>query len=535
MRGMIRIKTSHQKFAALNREQWGELRQGKGCVLININGIPQQTVMAGIAARLLNQAKGLQPLGLISACTRNRDDVREVLESFGVRTFLRLSRNPLTRPISLIKAMVHTARAWWHIRQRGFEDFIEHFQVHGIHMGDMIYDSFIRYDHTYQAPHNAASKLRKVLLDALWIFFSCESLLKRHPVRFVIMSESVYAISQAFLMRIAASRGVPTLFVNAFGFAKIYSEYKDTFDDRFKISEDTLEQSRQHKNRIEIVDTYLQRRSTGQLVHHDVINAYRDKQVWTRDALIDHYTIAADEKRKFIFLMPHCFSDANHKTRYVLFRDFYQWFRETLEVIEGVDSVLWFIKPHPSGFHYGEEGQVEELVGKLKGDHLFLTPQDFSTASVLNAADGVVTVNGNIGLEAACAGVRPLLSAAAVYSGLGFTELPKSREAYFNTLRQMRDWAPLDAEAVRIAREVMYCGQFYTRPVSAIIPGGSVRPGCPPEEFKNFYDGVYDSISEKLSETRFEDDPYVQNLKSLLERGRDAIRQRDPVTVDAIM
>jgi hypothetical protein len=34
---------------------------------------------------------------------------------------------------------------------------------------------------------------------------------------------------------------------------------------------------------------------------------------------------------------------------------------------------------------------------------------------------------------------------------------------------------------------------------------------------------------------RFEDDPYVQNLESLLERGRGTIRQRDPVTVDAIM
>jgi hypothetical protein len=532
---MIRIKTSHQKFAALNREQWGELRQGKGCVLININGIPQHTVMAGVAARLLNQAKGLQPLGLISGCTKNRDDVREVLESFGVRTFLRLSRNPLTRPISLIKAMIHTTRAWWHIRQRGFEDFIEHFQVHGIHIGDMIYDSFIRYDHTYQAPHHAASKLRKVLLDALWTFFSCESLLRRHPVRFVIMSESVYAISEAFLMRIAASRGVPTLFVNSSGFAKMYSDYEDTFDAPFKISMETLEQSRQHKNRIEIVDAYLQRRSAGKLVHHDVINAYRDKQVWTRDALIDHYSIAADEKRKFIFLMPHCFSDTNHQTRYVLFRDFYQWFRKTLELIEEVDSVLWFVKPHPSGFFYREEGQVEELVARLKGDHIFLTSQDFSTASVLNVADGVVTVNGSIGLEAACAGVRPLLSAAAVYSGLGFTELPKSREAYFNTLRQMGDWTPLDAGAVRIAREVMYCGQFYTCPVSAIIPGGSVRPGGPPEEFKKFYDGVYDSITENLREMRFEDDPYVQNLESLLERGRGTIRQRDPVTVDAIM
>jgi hypothetical protein len=131
--------------------------------------------------------------------------------------------------------------------------------------------------------------------------------------------------------------------------------------------------------------------------------------------------------------------------------------------------------------------------------------------------------------------VRPLLSAAAVYSGLGFTELPKSREAYFNTLRQMGDWTPLDAGAVRIAREVMYCGQFYTCPVSAIIPGGSVRPGGPPEEFKKFYDGVYDSITENLREMRFEDDPYVQNLESLLERGRGTIRQRDPVTVDAIM
>ncbi len=532
---MLQIKASHRQFTALNREQWGELRPGEGCALININGIPQQTVMSGIAARLLNDARGLQPLGLISACTRNRNDVREVLESFGVRTFLRLSRNPLTRPISLIKAKIHAGRALRHIRQHGFEDFIEHFQVRDVHVGDMIYDSFIRYDHTYKDPKANEAKLRKVLLDAFWIFFSCEAILREHGVRFVVISETVYSISQAFLMRIAASKGVPTLFVNAFGFAKVYAEYEDTFDDRFKITEATMEQSRQHQNRLEVVDEYLQRRSAGRLAHHDVINAYRDKQVWTREGLIDHFGLAPDEKRKFVFLMPHCFSDANHKTRYVLFRDFYQWFRETLKVIEGVDSVLWFIKPHPSGFHYGEEGQVEELVSGLKGDHCLLTPPDFSTASVLNVADGVVTVNGNIGLEAACAGVRPLLSAAAVYSGHGFTELPESRAAYFDALRGMYAWQPLDAAAVRAAREVMYCGQFFTRPTSAIIPGGSVRPGCPPAEFQEFYDGVYNAITENLRETGYEADPYVQNLKSLLERGRDAIWQRDPVTVDAIV
>lgn len=532
---MVKVKASHQQFAELNREQWGELRQGDGCVLININGIPQQTVMAGVAARLLNQARGMQPLGLISACTRNRDDVREVLESFGVRTFLRLSRNPLTRPISLIKAKIQTGRAMKHIRHHGFEDFIEHFQVNGIHVGDMVYDSFIRYDYTYMDPMDAEAKLRKVLLDAFWIFFSCEKILREHAVRFVIISETVYSISQAFLMRVAASRGVPTLFVNAFGFAKIYPEYEDTFHDRFKISEETLKQSRQHKNRMEIVQAYLQRRSAGKLAHHDVINAYRDKQVWTRETLIDYFSIPADEKRKFIFLMPHCFSDANHKTRYVLFRDFYQWFRKTLDVIEEVDSVIWFIKPHPSGFHYGEEGQVEELVAGLKGKHLFLTPPNFSTASVLNVADGVVTVNGNIGLEAACAGVRPLLSATAVYSGHGFTELPESREAYFEALRQMHAWEPLDADAVHNAREVMYCVQFYTRSASTIIPGGSVRPGCPPEEFQEFYNGVYDTIVENLRKTRYESDPYVKNLQSLLERGQDAIWQRDPVTMDAIL
>ena len=514
-------------FAELNRSRWPELRPGSGSVILNINGIPQQTVLAGVAARLMNQEHGLQPVVLLSPSTKNHADVRTVLESFGIRHFIRLSRNPLARPLALCRAMVDVRRAGRMIAVEGFEAFIQNFQVNGVHLGDLLYDSLIRYHHTYRQPEGDPRKLRRTLRNGLWLFHVCQGLVRRWDARGVVISETVYAISEAMLLRIATQAGHRGLFVNS-SFARYYASYEETFRDRFKVTPALMTVARQQPQRRAVVDDYLGKRFTGKLAHHDVINAYRDKRVWTRAELAAHYQLGARADRKAIFLMPHCFSDANHKTRFLLFRDFYQWFRETLRVIREVDDVNWFIKPHPSSHHYLEENQVEELVQQSPALHVFLTPKDFSTTSVLNVADAIVTVNGTIGLEAACAGVRPVLAADAVYGGFGFTLEPQSQTDYFAQLRAMRDVPRLTEAEVATAKDVLYCYQFLTRPKSDIIPSGSIRPGLNAKEFDLIYQGYYRTMAENVQRVDLQADPYLASMAELIRKGHGSIMHSEP-------
>lgn len=518
-----------QVFADLNTPRWAGLRAGQGSVIININGIPQTTVLAGVAARLMNEDSGLQPVALLSPSTKQHADVRAVLESFGIRQCVRLSRNPLSRPLTLLKAMRDARRANRVIAEEGFEAFIQHFQVNGVFVGDLLYDSLIRYHHTYRHPEGDPKKLQRTLRTGLWLFHACEGLVRRLDARCVIISETVYAISEAMLLRIATQRGQRALFVNS-SFARFYATYEETFRDRFKVTPDLMTIARQHPHRRAVVDDYLGKRFAGKLAHHDVINAFRDKRVWTRTELAEHYQLGQRTGRKAIFLMPHCFSDANHKTRFLLFRDYYQWFRETLRVIREVDDVNWFIKPHPSSHHYLEENQVEELVNQVKAAHVFLTPKDFSTTSVLNVADAIVTVNGTIGLEAACAGVRPVLAADAVYGGFGFTLEPASQEAYRTQLRTIGQVTPLTEAEVATAKDVLYCYQFLTRPKSKIIPAGSVRPGLTAKEFNQIYQDYYRTMADNLQRMDLAADPYLPSMARLIRTGRGSIIQTEPST-----
>ncbi len=499
-------------------------------VLINVNGIPQQTVIAGIAARMFHDQKFVTPIGVLSPSTKRHADVRSVFESFGIQRFLRISRNPITHPWALIKSLWLTARAWMMIRSQGFEAFIEHFTVSGVHLGDLIYDSLIRYQHSYRDPLGDGRKLFRTLFNSLWLACVCETIIRRERVKYVVMSESVYAITEALFMRFAAHRGLKVLFVNA-SFARFYTHYEDTFWDRFKVTPVLMEGARKHANRMEVVEAYLEKRFSGRLAHHDVINAYRDKRVWTRDDLASHFKLGERAGKKNIFVMPHCFSDANHKTRHVLFRDFYQWFNELLTHIRNIRDVNWFIKPHPSGHHYREENQVEDLVRAVQCDHIFLIPPDFSTTSVLRTADAILTVNGTIGLEAACCGIRPILAGEAVYSGFGFTTLPTSREEYFKVVDKIVEVQKLSPEEVRMAKEVLFCFQFYTRPFSSIIPSGSVRPGISAADFEKVYADYYQTMAENMEKVDIRDDAYLSSLSRLIESEESSIQQQGPIAV----
>lgn len=519
-----------QRFVELNLRKWGPMTPGDGSALININGIPQQTVIAGIAGRMLHEQKGVTPIVLLSPSTKRHEDVRQVLGSFGITRFLRLSRNPITHPVALARTFLLSRRARKMIRSHGLEHFVDNFTVDGVHLGDLIYDSLIRYQHSYRDPLADPAKLSRILFNSLWLFCCCQHFLRVNRVKYVIISESVYAITEGLLLRAAARQGAKVLFVNA-SFARFYADYKDTFCDRFKVTTPLFEASRRHANRLEVAEAYLARRNQGALAHHDVINAYKGKKVWTREDLMSHFKITDRAGLRSVFLMPHCFSDANHKTRHVLFRDFYQWFSMTLEAIRGIREVNWFVKPHPSGHHYGEEGQAEELVRKVASDHIFLIPPDFSTTSVLNNADAIVTVNGTIGLEASCAGVRPILAGDAVYSGFGFTTQPKSREDYFTLLRNLHTMPPLTEQEVRTAKEVLFCFQFFTRPQSRIVPAGTIRPGCPAEEFERMYSGYYNTMAENMAASDIRQDPYMVSLARLIQAEAGSIEQWDPIPV----
>lgn len=510
--------------------------EAKPKVLLVPNGMPQATVVTGLVARAFLEVDQASSITLLSKSTKHPEIVRAVFGSFGISRFVRFSRNRLSKPIVWLKSMLSSWRALKMIREKGFQCFIHDFTVYGVHIGDMIYDSLIRYDSTYRDPGADTRKVRSIVTHALWSFHASYALVEKHDIQVTVVGETVYAREDAFTLRIVTARGGKGLFVNQ-SFAKFYLTYNSTFSDRFKVTrEDLAFVASHHPAREELIEQYLVARTAGKLAHPDVKNAYLNKRTWSREELLAYLTERSVGKvdlhgKKICFLMPHCFSDANHKTRHLCHRDFYQWVQEVLVAISQIKNVIWVVKPHPSGHHYNEQGQLEELMQQVTAEHIFMTPPDFNTSSVMACADLAVTVNGTIGLEASCYGVPVILSGEAIYSGFGFTIESPTKADFLAALNNAANTARLEDAQVATAREVLFCNQFASRPKSKFIPKGTIRPGAANEEFTKLYFGYFADMGQGLSRlSSIDDDPYWSSLKDLISRGTGTIRELQPIT-----
>jgi hypothetical protein len=97
---------------------------------------------------------------------------------------------------------------------------------------------------------------------------------------------------------------------------------------------------------------------------------------------------------------------------------------------------------------------VEKIVSQLcKADStVYVCPADFSTASVLNCAKAIVTIQGTVGLEFSCMGIPIIITGKAFYSGFGFTHEPETKEEYFTMLRNVKNIEPLGDDKMDIAK-----------------------------------------------------------------------------------
>ena len=86
---------------------------------------------------------------------------------------------------------------------------------------------------------------------------------------------------------------------------------------------------------------------------------------------------------------------------------------------------------------YNETGEVEQLIIELKLSNIHLAPSDLSTTSIFNISKTVVTVSGTIGFEAACLGIKPIISGEAPYSDFGVAYEPKNKLEYFSILKNI--------------------------------------------------------------------------------------------------
>ena len=305
------------------------------------------------------------------------------------------------------------------------------YQIDGTRIGDLIYDSYLR---TYQLPTVELSdkRLYQMILNALDVYFSCEEYLETHNVKKVVLSHAVY-INYGILARVALKKGID-----------VYNpHYERVFH---KLSIDHLVPTLRHSLYTEIFSGFsFKEKERCRLVAKKILEERLEGKVDRGIAYMSESPYQNNEIQQNIFLnngkpkvvlMLHCFYDAPHVYKDMLFEDFFEWFDFVLSRVEKMD-VDFVVKPHPNGKPYNERiiKDFQQKYPKVR----FIDKKTSNKQIISENISTLLTVYGSIAHEFAYLGIPVLLAGDNPTSGYKFCYIAKSKIEYNHFLLNIYD------------------------------------------------------------------------------------------------
>jgi len=198
-----------------------------------------------------------------------------------------------------------------------------------------------------------------------------------------------------------------------------------------------------------------------------------NKQELEKESLICQ--LGLDPRKKTGVIFSHIFWDATFFWGVDLFRDYEDWFVQTVKAACGNDRLNWLVKVHPANVvkdHRdgvkGEPSEIQALkkhIGELP-PHVKVLPADWkvSTFSLLNIMDYCLTVRGTVGIEAAMLGKTVLTAGTGRYDRYGFTHDFDTPAAYLDALGRLETIPSPSSAETELAVRYGY-GVFLGRPL----------------------------------------------------------------------
>lgn len=412
---------------------------------------PAYVMTNNIVGGFIKYKKKLNKLYLINSPLNRK--MKMICNSYGSGNFIYLGYRKLN-VFTCIKSLYVALKLYRNIKNK---TSITPLQYEGILIGDLIYDTYLRMGNITFSKKTFV--LFKVLYNAILTKKYYDMIFKKWNIKAVVLGHMVY-VAYGLLARTAINNDIP-IYARARGpvfcAVKKYSNPK-------KIKEYQLRPSsilfnyiyyNYKKLAIEHADQYLKRRFESRVHQHDVLNAFNPNKItMNKNEFSNKFNLSLD--KPFVCIMAHIFKDAPHSNSWQIFDDYLIWLQKTLSFIVSDNSVNWLIKPHPSAKMYGEYNLVEREVNNItknyKNTTVRVVSNEINTKSLVSIADAILTVCGTAGLEFSCFGIPCILAGESPYSGFGFTLEPKTKEEYFDILKNIKKIEKLEKEQIEKAK-----------------------------------------------------------------------------------
>lgn len=467
-----RASREEQDFVEENARHWRAAapRGDGGAILVETAlSTPASLLEKFLIAKTIEQNTGGRIVAILNALYLQASPAHAVARSFGVSRFVCWWRGYFN-PLLIGRVLAQTLSLI--LLKRSGRTLLD-LQIDGIHIGDLVYDTLIRYrPNCYTVGTLSLRSHFRLIFRAIFNFHSSQILFRRFKVRAIVTSHNVYA-EFGILCRIAHNHGA-SIFLKDMDVFRLYDAQANVYEHFLRITSDELSAGLVDPSLVVKAEDYFDQRLNGAIDQVDLNNAYGNKLTYGKAQLLEMF--GADPRKKTVFVLAHAFSDAPHVGGKLAFDDYYDWLRQTLDRLSANRDVNVIVKPHPSSYMWGEKGAVEVLLEELGASNIHITPSDFNTLSIKSIADYIVTARGTAGLEYSGLGIPAVTCGEGYYSGFGIALEHTDREAYFKSLDSIVTLQPLSPDVCQRARVLLYL-TFTKLARSTLAPARHIYPG----------------------------------------------------------
>ena len=319
-------------------------------------------------------------------CILNIDEIG-VYKSFGTTDFMTIKISKLHRERSrvLFSEIYPKIQSKWDI---------EAISIHGIWVGDLIYDTYLQRFHT-PTIDKLSDEFKNFFLESIELFLFWEDYFNSHDVRAMALSHCVYNI--AIPLRIAVEKNIPAYQATLAHVYRMSKKNLFAYNDFFDFRERFIALPEEVK-RIGLAEAKqrIDRRFSGEV---GVNMSYSTKTAYSH---IRHARLIRESSRKKILIATHCFFDSPHSYGNNIFPDFYEWL-DFLGEISEITNYDWYIKTHPD-YLDGTKQIIDSFVERYP--KFTLLPASSSHHQIIEEGINVaLTVYGTIAFEYAALGI----------------------------------------------------------------------------------------------------------------------------------
>lgn len=206
-------------------------------------------------------------------------------------------------------------------------------------------------------------------------------------------------------------------------------------------------------------------------------------------------------------LFCHVSWDLSFDLSKMIFDNANQWLVESMNAIFDIKNVNWIIRVHPgekvSGSLYTNDDFIKKNFKTISDNvRILWSDSDINSLGLYNLIDVGITLFGTMGAELPILGKPVISGGEAHFTGKGFTIDAKSKDEYFELLRNISTIKKLPEDKIDIARKYGY-SYFIQRqiPINVINKSEGHFGNIDPQKFNDLLPGndpIIDAICESI-------------------------------------